>query len=130
MRWNILSAKRHEFSVNGHAVQGTVTVQWDHEYTLPQSGQDFDFGDAKANADYEARFERGELCNIVVSVIVRAEGLEGIDTLGGCHVSNRDFENDLMQLVNDHAMIENATAELSKDILDAAVRLQKYTKAA
>lgn len=130
MRWNILSAKRHEFSVNGHAVQGTVTVQWDYEDAYPEAGQDFDFGDAKENEAYAKRFERGELCNVIVSVIVRGEGLEGIDSLGGCHVSNRDFENDLMQLVNDHAMIENATAELSKDILDAAVRLQKYTKAA
>ena len=131
MRWNILKAKKHSFKLGRHKVEGTVTIQWDYEDTLPRAGHDFDFGDADDNARYEARFgQRGDLANVVVSVIVRAEGLEGIDTLGGCHVSIRDFDNDLMQLVNDHAMIDNATDTLSKEILEAAVRLQKYAKGA
>lgn len=131
MRWNILSAKKHSFKLGRHKVEGTVTVQWEYEDYAPRAGQDFDFGDAKANKAYEARFgERGDLCNIVVSVIVRAEGLEGIDTLGGCHVSNRDFVKDVIDLVTDHAMIDNASQELTQGIIDAAVRLQKYAKGA
>lgn len=129
MRWNILKAKKHSFKLGRHKVEGTVTIQWDYEDTLPRAGQDFDFGDADDNARYEARFGR-DLANVVVSVIVRAEGLEGIDTLGGCHVSFRDFDKDLMQLVNDHAMIETATDEVAKNILEASIRLQKYAKGA
>lgn len=131
MRWNILSAKKHSFKLGRHKVEGTVTVQWEFEDYAPRAGHDFDFGDANDNARYEARFgERGDLANVVVSVIVRAEGLEGIDTLGGCHVSFRDFDKDLMQLVNDHAMIETATDEVAKNILEASIRLQKYAKGA
>lgn len=131
MQWNILNAKRHVFTVNGHSVEGTVTVQWTYEDTLPVAGDDFDFGDSKANQDYEARFgERGDLANVIISVIVRAEGLEGIDTLGGCHVAYKSFEADVMSLVNDHAMTDNATEACQKEILDAATRLVKYAKAA
>lgn len=132
MRWNLLTGyegKRIHLNVNGHKVEGTVTIQWEYD-DFPTIGDDFDFGDQKDNEDYLKRFERGELSNVIVSVIVRAEGLEGIDTLGGCHVSNRDFVKDVIDLVTDHAMIDNASRELTQNIIDTAIRLQKYAKGA
>jgi hypothetical protein len=116
--------------VNGHMVEAVVSVMWDYEDTHPVSGEDFDFGDSQANDDYEARFFRGELSNVMVTVRVMAEGLEGLDHLGACHVTSRDFETDLMQLVNDHDMIGQASDELKTNIIEAASRLQKYAKGA
>lgn len=131
MQWNLLTAKKHLINVNGHSVEGTLTVQWQYEDVLPVAGDDFDFGDAKENEAYAERFNprRHDLASVVISVIVRGEGMEGIDTLGACHVALKTFETDVMSMVNDHAMIENATDAVVKEIIDAASRLTKYKEA-
>jgi hypothetical protein len=131
MQWNLLTAKKHLINVNGHEVEGTVTVQWAYEDVLPVAGEDFDFGDANENEAYAERFNprRHDLVNVMVSVIVRAEGMEGIDHLGACHVALKTFETDLMGIVDCHGMVDNATAECQKEIMEGAKRLVKYSEA-
>jgi hypothetical protein len=129
MRWTLLKGhegKKVKIKVNGHTVDAVVTIQWTYEDSYPVAGQDFDFGDQKENEAYEARFNDRDLGNVLVSVIARAEGLEGLDTLGGCHVKWSNFETDLTDLVNDHGMTENALEALKTEILDASKRLAKY----
>lgn len=133
MRWELLKGyegKKVKIKVNGHAVDAVVTVQWTYEDSAPRAGQDFDFGDAKANQDYENRFNDHDLGNVIISVIARAEGLEGLDSLGGCHVKWSQFETDIMQLVNDHDMHRIALDGLKAEILDASKRLTKYARKA
>lgn len=119
--------KKVAMLVNGHAVDAVVTVQWDYDL-FPEIGDGFEFGDDEANKAYLARFENEELYSVVISVIARAEGIEGIDTLGGCHIVSRQFVNSIMECVIDHDMILNAINDLKLNILDAAQRLQRFNQ--
>lgn len=114
--------------INGHKVETKVYIQYfsdDH----PQIGDDFDFGDKIENEKYLARFNSGnDLICINIRVLVCAEGFEGIDDLGGCHVKINEFTIDVLDIVKEYNMIEKASDELSNTILDVTLKLKKYLK--
>lgn len=126
MRWNILQAKKQSFEVNGHQVDGTMTIQWDYDDCAPE----FDSGVPEYDAQDRADYESGKVQYIVISVIARAEGLEGIDTLGMVAVRTAHFDADLMEVAQTHGMTDNARDTLQNEIMDAATRLQKYARKA
>ncbi len=122
--------KKATLKINGHKVPVTVSIRYEFEQELPKAGDDFDFGDAEANAEYERRFQTGELVNVYIQVSVNGEGLEGMDSLGACHVKASTFEADVLETVKWHDMRQIASDDLTKQILDAAQRFPKYlTKA-
>lgn len=133
MRMELLNGyegKKLTIYVNGHAVEAVVSIRYEFEPEFPKAGDDFDFGNAKENSDYARRFETGELSNVYIQVSVHAEGLEGMDSLGACHVVSRRFVKDVRDIVRTHGMIREAREHLTKQILDAAARFPKYLKAA
>lgn len=77
---------------------------------------DFDFGSDSENKAYLKRFESGELINVSIEVAIydKSGELEGIDNLGCCHVTSSNLENDILEIVKDHAMIETAHDELKR----------------
>lgn len=123
---NGYEGKKIKLNVNGHAVDAVVTIRWQFEDSYPVPGDDFDFGDAKDNREYARRFETGELSNVYIQVSVYAEGLEGMDSLGACHVFNRRFVRDVRDVVRTNGMVKTACDDLTKQILDAAARFPKY----
>ncbi len=117
-------AKREVLNVNVHAVQCTVSVKWFYE----DEPIDVDFGSEAENNAYISRFDRnGDLCNIVITVVARGEGLEGLDHLGCNHVKWVSFDADVLETITDNGMTETALEELRKAISDASQKLAKYS---
>ncbi len=114
----LLYTETMPLAVNGRTLDATVRVYTETDQDGPEGG--FDFGDAKANADYLARFERGTLQNILIKVEVSALGLDADDYLGACHVRTRYFDKDVRDTVRDHGMIAEA-ADTLRDSLTAVV---------
>lgn len=129
MHWHLLKdheAKKSIINANGHAVDCTVTIQWQYEDETPRAGHDFDHGSTASNMAYLKRFDRGELVNVGVTVIARGDGLEGLDHLGCCHMSGIDFDKDVLQTVEWHEMVEIAIKELTKNLIDRSKNDRKY----
>jgi len=123
-----LKIDKIKLTLNGIEFDATVKIAWDYD-DYPRAGQDFDYGDAEANERELARFERGELVSLIVSVSVQGEGLEGTDSLGGVWVNVSKWDADVLECVDFHSMVENATTDLKTNIIDAANRLAKYKAA-
>lgn len=73
---------------------------------------DFDFGDAKANAEYLARFRSGELQMIRLHVRAVFKGFEGNDYLGACHIPAENYANECVVLCQDYGMVQQALDDL------------------
>jgi len=113
-----------EIEINGHSVLVGVFIAWAWE-TEPVEGS-FCFGDEQENAEYLARFKSGELANVCLRVTAYAEGCEGVDHLGMCHISTENFEDEILKAVTDQGMEGEAVAYLTIEILNQAKRLKKY----
>lgn len=74
---------------------------------------DFDFGDAKSNAEYLERFETGELLCAMIEVQLNFRGIKKQNHLGMCHLRSASLEDDINQAVNDHDMIDIAKNDLT-----------------
>lgn len=116
--------------INGNKVKAQVTITVEEDDIDPAG--DFDFGNEKENAEYLARFRSGELFVAVITVRATALGQEGTDCLGGCHIhsnnmfNSKPFDSDVESMIKDQCMIERATEELAKHIVDAANLLAPY----
>jgi hypothetical protein len=120
-------AKKIKTDLNGQSIEVVVSIEYFYEDNAPRAGQDFDFGDPIDNDNYEARFTNGgDLSNIGVSVIARSEGLEAMDHLGQVHASAKSFTQDVVDVVRDHTMIENAVTELKTNIIEASKSLARF----
>lgn len=119
-----------DLEINGIKIPSQITVEVSKDYMSPEG--DFDFGDAKENAKYLARFRRLELFMAVITVTANAEGFSGADCLGACHIHSNNmfnshpFNSDVESILIDHTMIENALSDLERNIRDAASRLKEY----
>lgn len=80
----------------------------------------FDFGNAAENAAYLKRFENMELLNANVSIqYYDGSGhVSGEDSLGACHIRNGHVEEDAMEIVKDHDMVNNAFNDLQKKLTE------------
>lgn len=121
-------SKTVKMTINGIELDATVKIEWDYD-DFPRPGHDFDYGSESENQKELERFERGELFSLIVKISVQGEGLEGSDILGGVWVSVSKWDADVLECVETHGMIENASSELKTNILDAAQRLAKYRAA-
>lgn len=106
--------------INGHEVKVelSVEVENDNDVSLGDLSDD-----VEEQNDYMKRMERGDLMVAVVFVRARALGIEGSDVLGGVFVTE---PSDVTEAVQYHAMIESATDDLKKNILDQAKELAKF----
>lgn len=86
----------------------------------------YDFGDEVENAAYLARFESGELLNLIITVTAECCGVTGFDSLGGCHVTSAKLESDVKDLIKNYAMVETAIDSLKSNLLDQAKRLNRF----
>ncbi len=113
---------------NGKQFPAQVTVAIDYE-TDPVSDQ-IAFGnteeDKQAERDYIARFERGELLNLVVRVEAKAFGIIGTDYLGGVHARAKHLNDDIREMVADHGMDTNAISDLVSQVLELANNLTGF----
>lgn len=112
-----------KLKINGIGVNAEVKIKIDQD-EWPDG--DFDFGNAEDNARYLKRFETGELVCVRIVVEVSAEGEMGIDSLGMCHVKAQSLEGDVLAMVKDHQMIEQAAEDLRKEITSKAKRLFQF----
>ncbi len=116
--------KRIEFELNGHKVEGVISILWDYD-SSPIEDQ-FDYGSTEANRLEVERFRMGELLSLVVSVVIRAEGLEGIDTLGQVWIKAQSWSQEIQEVVEFHEMVETALEDLKFNIEHASSKLAKY----
>jgi hypothetical protein len=105
---------KHRITVNGHNLKATVYITWDYEHE-PIEGS-VDFGSEEADREYYQRFYDGELQNVWISVKAYWQGAEGFDSLGGCHVKASGLETDVVQIVAEYSMVEQALDSLKKQI--------------
>lgn len=90
--------------VDGKTFSIVVTIHTDLD---PEPS--FDYGNEEENAMALADLESGKVVCMFIKVTATAFDLEGTDTLHGCFVSKAE---DILDTVNDHTMIDNATNEL------------------
>ncbi len=94
-------------------VKVTIQVTDDHE----EVEGSFDFGDDAENAAYLERFNSGDLVSVCIRVKAEYDTAEGTDYLGGCHIKvGPGFDDDILDMVNDHGMIDEALASLKREI--------------
>ena len=123
-RWNKVKEFETTTVIHGITVPVLIRIEaTDDDCSVDGS---FDFGNEEENAAYMRRFETCELWNALIRVTAMAEGESGTDYLGGCHVVSSRADAEIMKTANDHGMAKNATAELVKEIVEKAKRLQKY----
>src|ERR1700676_3896601 len=116
---------KHLTKVNGIEITAeiVVSVNEDDNYS-PTAPNDFDFGNAAENKAYAKRFayESGDLFNGIITVKATAFGIEGFDSLSGCHLNcnnafnSAPFENDVNQMVETHDMVSEALDDLVNNI--------------
>lgn len=88
------------------------------EYDWETDPPDVEFESNEENEKYLKRFETGELSNLWVKVTAISLNLGDFadDTLGGIHVLSADVENQLMESVKEHQMIDNAVNSLISNL--------------
>lgn len=96
-----------------HNLGTHVTIKYDYD-DMDVEGS-FDFGNDEENKAYLARFNSGELSNIIIFVKVYDNSFNvcGEDILGGCHIRNTD---DILATIKEYAMIDNAKLDLAKQL--------------
>jgi hypothetical protein len=72
-----------------------------------------------------ARFDNGELLNLLLMVRVSYLGESVNNSLGACFVLARSCEKDLLELARDHEMVASACAELEMSIQDKMLALNQ-----
>lgn len=98
------------------------------EYDWETDPPDVEFESNEENEKYLKRFETGELSNLWVKVTAISLNLGDFadDTLGGIHVLSADVENQLMESVKEHQMIDNVTEKLISNLENKYRTLKGY----
>jgi hypothetical protein len=93
-----------------HSLGQKINIAWGYD----DSNIEIDFGDDTENKDYIRRFLSGELLSVLILVTYRDDSgnVYGEDILGDCHVSSKDFARDILSMVSDHGMVDNAKADM------------------
>lgn len=99
-----------------------VSISFEYDGNAP----DFDYGNSEENAKELARFESGELLNILIVVKAELDGEIGTDCLGQCFIEADNLKAGIEKTVKDHNMVDQALAELKVNILYQANILAKY----
>lgn len=98
------------------------------EYDWETDPPNVEFESDEENKKYLKRFETGELSNLWVKVTAISLNLgdSADDTLGGIHVLSADAENQLMEAVKEHQMIDNAVNSLISNLEIKYLALKGY----
>lgn len=107
--------------INGHTVEATITakIHLDQDFQL-----DWDFKPGEKEK-LEHQIDRGDCTPCGIVVTARAEGIEGSDSLWGTLVFKSE---DIHRTIADHDMINEACAELRRELIGMAQRLAKYAE--
>lgn len=100
-----------EVKIGNKLVIVLIVFEYDYENELP----DIYFDSDKERDEYLEKFETGELSNLFLRVNVLALGEKGVDSLGQVHVVSKNADNDLIEIAENHGMVENAVQELVKN---------------
>ncbi len=96
-----------------HTIRITVRVYADD--TDPEDMSDPNvFDSPEAYKTYLAKFESGDLCFVYIVATAYLGNMEGSDSIGAVEVSK---PSDVKQAVDDHGLIENAIADLTRNAL-------------
>src|SRR5688572_5594839 len=101
-----------ETEINGNTVNVEISIQVEEDNIGPEG--EFGFGSEEENKKYLERFHRNELFVGCIFVTASAFGLEGVDSMGDCHLSSNNmfnsepFESDVNNILSYYNMIENA----------------------
>ena len=91
---------------------------------MPTYPKDFDYGNDIENEKELQRFLKGELSNILVSVVADVPQLLpqifSHEVLGDCFVSTTNIQADIEAIIADHDMIQTAVDDLSKQLTELA----------
>lgn len=109
--WNI--SQTHV--INGKEIPVTIMCRWDYCDT-----------EIVGDDEYLQQFEKGIYANCYVVVSAHAMSMSNCDRLFGIHCKTSSLEQDLIQAVIDHNMINNAKKELEKMILNTIQSMRKY----
>lgn len=98
------------------------------EYDWETDPPDVEFKSDQENEEYLKRFETGELSNLWVKVSAISLSLnEGAShTLGGIHTLSSDTENQLMEAVKEHHMIDYIVEKLISNLENKYLALKGY----
>ena len=101
-----------------------IVCEYDWETDPPH----VEFESNDENEKYLKRFEMGELSNLWVKVTAISLNLGNFadDTLGGIHVLSANVENELMEAVKEHQMIDNAVNSLISNLEINYLALKGY----
>lgn len=121
-QWTDVYDDVKEFEYGGKKFKALIDVS----ITDDDHPVDVDFEPAELKA-YLARFESGELLNVVVRVVASWNGIKGEDYLGACHLK-AGSEDDVRQTVEDHGMVAQALDNLSREVFDRLEQLKPLTK--
>ena len=120
-------------TVNGHDITVKVKIETDYDDC---SIRDLYDDSVESYESIEKRFQAKGIYLGVIVVTATAESIEGIDSLGGCELSEYDDSLSPEYYLKDHTMVENALIELSNSITrefssltDRAKQYKKYSKA-
>lgn len=92
--------------INGKTIPVDIMCRWDYCDT-----------EIEGDDEYLQQFEKGIYANCYVVVSAHTMSMSNSDRLFGIHCKTASLEQDIIQAVIDHNMIENAKKELEKMIL-------------
>ncbi len=98
------------------------------EYDWETDPPNVEFESDEENKKYLKQFETGEFLNLWVKVTAISSKLGEIadDNLGGIHVLASDAENQLMEVVKEHQMIDNVVEKLISNLENKYRALKGY----
>lgn len=119
--------------INGRTIECDVTINVHEDHDIPVEDT-FDFGDAKANAEYLARFRGSNAKLFSANILVEATALgeHGFDSLCACHVhcnnffDSKPFETDVNDFIKEHDMVQIALDDLKTTIVNKANQMSQF----
>ncbi len=108
-----------EIEINGkpHMAQVYVYIQ-----PCDSDPFDMDFENEDAKQVYADQLNSGTIENVYISVQAQLCAERGDDSLGGCHIGNG---YGVLEVIQEHGMIENAVAELKVNLENKYSELKK-----
>ena len=89
----------------------------------------WDFDDTEIDCDneeYRKQFDNGNYANCYVVITIHGVNLTGSDRLFGIHCKSASLEQDLIQTIIEHSMLENAKENLKQRICSTLDLCKSY----
>jgi hypothetical protein len=109
--WNLLQSQ----IINGKEIPISILCRWDYCDT-----------EIEGSEEYLEQFEKGIYSNCYIVVSAHTMSFSNSDRLYGIHCKTATLEQDLIQTIIDHNMIENAKKNLEGMILFTIISMKDY----